>query len=101
MPHLRTRCEALPGTIRIFAGVLAATAFMLAATAAHASAQRTFVSPSGADGNTVNNCSLQAPCRSFGAAITITNTGGEIIVLDSAGYGPVAVTKSVSIRMPA
>src|SRR5512132_1231201 len=100
MPHLRTRREALSGTIRIFAGVLAATALMLAATAAHASAQRTFVSPNGADANTVNNCSLQAPCRSFGAAITVTNSDGEIVVLDSAGYGPVTINKSVSIISP-
>lgn len=61
-------------------------------------AQRTFVSGSGADSNP---CTLTLPCRSFAAAITQTSVGGEVIVLDSAGYGPVAVTQSVSIIAPA
>ncbi len=30
-----------------------------------------------------------------------TSVGGEVIVLDSAGYGPVTITKSVSITVPA
>ena len=41
-----------------------------------------------------------APCRSFGAAITVTNASGEIVVLDSAGYGAVVINKSVSIISP-
>ncbi len=77
-----------------------ALAVALPAAAAHAMAQRTFVSPNGADANTAANCALAAPCRSFGAAITVTNPAGEIIVLDSAGYGPVVITKSVSIISP-
>jgi len=89
---------------RSLRGRLAYVAIALAAAlpsmAAHASAQRTFVSPDGADANTVNNCSLGAPCRSFGAAIGVTNPGGEIIVLDSAGYGQVAIPQSVSIISP-
>jgi hypothetical protein len=80
--------------------LIAALVLVLPAAAAHAIAQRTFVSPNGSDGNTVNNCSVVLPCRSFGAAITVTNTAGEIIVLDSAGYGPVAITKSVAIISP-
>ena len=64
---------------------------------AHATAQRTFVSASGSDAAA---CSLGAPCRSFAAAIAQTNAGGEVIVLDSAGYGPVTVTKSVSLIAP-
>jgi len=69
---------------------------MLATTEATAG-QRSFVSGSGAD---VGTCSPTAPCRSFGYAITHTNLGGEVIVLDSAGYGPVTVTQSVSIIAP-
>src|SRR3981189_196245 len=41
-----------------------------------------------------------APCRGFARAITQTSAGGEVIVLDSAGYGPVTVTQSVSITSP-
>jgi hypothetical protein len=60
-------------------------------------AQRTFVASYGSDGNA---CSLAAPCRGFAAAITHTDPGGEIIVLDSAGYGTVTIDKSVSIIAP-
>jgi hypothetical protein len=34
------------------------------------------------------------------AAITATNPGGEVIALDSGGYGPVTITSSVSIIAP-
>jgi hypothetical protein len=64
---------------------------------AGAAGQRSFVSTSGIDNPA---CSLIAPCRSFGAAITATNAGGEIIVLDSGGYGPVTITHSVSMIAP-
>src|SRR5438477_7651459 len=58
---------------------------------------RTFVSGLG---NDANPGSLTSPKRSFGSALTVTDPGGEIIVLDSAGYGPVTVTKSVRIVCP-
>lgn len=75
---------------------------MLAATAVvpvHAGAvvQRTFVS---GQGNDANACSIAAPCRSFAAAIVQTVAGGEVVVLDSAGYGPVTITGAVSITAP-
>ena len=62
-----------------------------------AASQRTFVSTQGVDNST---CSLVAPCRSFAAAITATNAGGEVIVLDSGGYGAVTITSAVSIISP-
>ena len=68
------------------------------ATLVHATAQRTFVSTAGVDNPA---CSLVAPCRAFAAAITATSPGGEVIALDSGGYGPVTITKSVSIIAPA
>src|SRR5262249_7890720 len=33
----------------------------------------------------------------FAQAITQTNAGGEITILDAAGYGPVTITKAISI----
>lgn len=74
-----------------------AASLTLLSTAPAFSAQRTFVSTSG-----VNNpaCSLVAPCRDFAAAITATSPGGEVIVLDSGGYGKVTITQSVSIIAP-
>ena len=60
-------------------------------------AQRTFVRSDGADANT---CSIAQPCRSFTAALGKTAAAGEIIVLDSAGYGPVIINQSVAIIAP-
>jgi hypothetical protein len=42
-------------------------------------------------------CADDAPCRTFAFALTVTNAGGEIDVVDPAGYGSVTITKSVSI----
>lgn len=61
-------------------------------------AQRTFVSGFGSDANA---CTITAPCRGFATALTHTDPKGEIIVLDSAGYGAVTIDKSVSIVAPA
>jgi hypothetical protein len=61
---------------------------------ASAQANRAFVSGHGSDSNP---CSLTAPFRSFAQALTQTNAGGEITILDPAGYGSVTITKSVSI----
>jgi len=80
----------------IAAALLAAVA-AAAAPLATAAVQRTFVSALGSD---ANNCQLATPCRGFAAALVQTNPGGEIVVLDSAGYGPVTITKAVSIVVP-
>jgi len=66
----------------------------LFATASLAQVQRTFASASGSDGNP---CSRSAPCRTLAQAISQTNAGGEVIVLDSAGYGPLTITKSITV----
>ena len=79
----------------IKAGLVVAA--IIAAGAAGA-AQRTFVSTQGVDNPA---CSLAVPCRAFAAAIAATSPGGEVIVLDSGGYGPVSITQSVSIVAPA
>jgi len=76
---------------------LALSLLTLVSSAVHAAAQRTFVSTAGDDVNTVLNCSLAAPCRSFGSAIGVTSPDGELIVLDSGGYGPVTITQAVTI----
>jgi hypothetical protein len=72
---------------------LAVIALALAAPA-QAQAVRTFVSGHGTDSGT---CGVGSPCRTFAYAITQTNPGGEIAVLDTAGYGVVTITKAVSI----
>jgi hypothetical protein len=70
---------------------------LASATDAFAAAQRTFVASTG---NDANACSLAFPCRSFGVAIAQTLPGGEVIVLDSAGYGPATISQPVSIIAP-
>src|SRR5437870_5836210 len=65
---------------------------------AAALAQRTFVSA--ATGNDANPCTRAAPCRNFAAAIAQTLPGGEVVVLDSGGYGTVTITQSVSLIAP-
>jgi len=70
---------------------------LLAAAAPSSAVQRTFVASNGVDANA---CSLAAPCRSFTRALTQTSPKGEIVVLDSAAYGAVTITQSVSIVAP-
>jgi hypothetical protein len=74
----------------------AAAAAVLAVNSTEAAAQtvRTFVSGHGADTGT---CGVGAPCRTFAYALTQTAAKGEIVVLDSAGYGIVTITQAVSI----
>jgi hypothetical protein len=73
----------------------AAVAVSLFAISVPAHAQtRTWVSGVGDD---MNPCSRTAPCRSFAGAIAKTATNGTINCLDSAGYGSVTITKSMTI----
>ncbi len=72
-------------------------ACLLALCAPAIAAQRTFVSSTGLD---TNDCALTRPCRQFATAIANTDANGEIVVLDSAGYGAVAIDKSISIVAP-
>jgi hypothetical protein len=74
-----------------------ALAASLVATCAGAAAQRTFVSTNGVANPA---CSLAAPCRAFSEALGATLAGGEIIVLDSGGYGGGTITQAVSIVAP-
>jgi hypothetical protein len=75
-----------------FAGAL--LAFGLSAAPAQAGPNRTWVSGKGTDSGT---CALTAPCRTFAFAIGQTNAGGEIDVLDPAGYGTVTINEAISI----
>ena len=65
---------------------------------ASGSAQRSFVSAN--HGNDANPCTVTLPCRNFAAAIAQTAAGGEVIVLDSGGYGPVTIGSSISLISP-
>jgi hypothetical protein len=60
-----------------------------------AGASRTFVAAQGSDSNP---CTFGQPCRSFQAAYNVTAAGGEIDVLDPAGYGTLYITGPISIQ---
>ncbi len=64
------------------------------ASSAHAQATRTWVSGVGDD---VNPCSRTAPCKTFAGAISKTANGGFINILDSAGFGALNITKSITV----
>jgi hypothetical protein len=86
------------GIARCAAGAALAALALLAAAPPAAAIGRTFVA---SFGNDSNPCSLALPCRGFTAALALTDPDGEIVALDSAGYGAVTIGKSVSIIVPA
>ena len=56
---------------------------------------RTWVSAT--SGSDSNPCTRTSPCLTFAAALAQTPAGGEIDVLDPGDFGPVTITKSLSI----
>ena len=96
-----TRARSTPEGLAMNRTIIVAIGLALVATLsalpARAENARSFVSGAGSDSNP---CSLAAPCRSFAGAIIQTAPGGEITVLDSAGYGAVTINQSVSITNP-
>jgi hypothetical protein len=81
--------------IQLSFAVLFAIVFACSMHAAPAQAQRVFVSATGSDGNP---CSFASPCRTFQHAHDTAPAGGEIDVLDPAGYGAVTITKAITIQ---
>jgi Right handed beta helix region len=80
--------------------LLAAVSSTALATEVHA-VQRTHVSAAiGNDTNTASGCTSVAPCRTFQAAMGVTDVNGEVVVLDSGGYGAVKITQSVALIAP-
>lgn len=65
--------------------------------------QRAFVATYGSD---ANNCGRAAPCRTLNAALNQVIPGGEVVVLDTGGFGSVVngaladITQSVTITVP-
>jgi Right handed beta helix region len=87
-------------TIAFFLATTVTAIAVLATTEAHA-VQRTHVSAViGDDANTATGCTPVAPCRTFQAAMGVTDVNGEVVVLDSGGYGEVVVNQSVSLIAP-
>ena len=82
------RRHSLPTGILVFAiSLLAGAAIAQAAIA-------TWVSGTGTD---AGNCQITAPCRTFAFAHDQTNNNGSINVLSSGNFGPLTITKPISI----
>src|SRR5687768_8371476 len=94
--RINTKGEFTMNKVRFAFNAVAVLFFTLMITAlAQAQATRTWVSGVGDD---VNPCSRTAPCKTFAGAISKTAAGGEISVLDPAGFGAVTITKSIYIN---
>ncbi len=79
---------------KVFVGLLLAAGSLGWAAPASAQALRTWVSGEGDD---LNTCARNNPCRTFAGALSKTATGGQISCLDPHSYGAVTITKSISI----
>jgi len=74
----------------------AALAGSLASAPAHARA-RVFVA---SYGNDANPCTFGSPCKTFQQAVNVVDACGEVTAIDSAGFGPISISKSVTITSP-
>jgi len=85
--------------IRTAIVIAAALAFVttLQVAPAHAQRARVFVASYGDD---TNPCTFGSPCKTFQRAVNVVAYGGEITAIDSAGFGPITINKSVTITSP-
>jgi hypothetical protein len=51
-------------------------------------------------GNDSNPCTFGSPCKTFQQAVNVVDAGGEVTAIDSAGFGPINITKAVTITSP-
>jgi hypothetical protein len=84
-----------PRVLAAFAGVLACATV---ASPAQAQRARVFVASYGSDSNP---CTFGSPCKTFQHAHDAVAAGGEITAIDSAGFGPLIISKAVTITSPA
>ncbi len=87
----------MPRALTVLLGSFAIAVLLTVSSSASATVQRSFVA---SYGNDANPCSITQPCRGFAAAAARTTAGGEVIVLDSAGYGRVRLFQSISVIAP-
>jgi len=64
---------------------------VLSAASVMALSNRVFVKSTGMD---VGTCPITSPCRSFSYGMTQVVPNGEVIALDTAGYGTFTINQS-------
>lgn len=75
---------------------------LLALSCLPAAAQSNRVFVSARTGSDTNSCnSITSPCLTFQGAVNQVASTGSVIVLDTGGYGPVTIDKSLTIEAPA
>ena len=79
---------------QLFVGLAVVLASWLSAGSAYALNQHSWISGTGSGAA----CTRTAPCADFGTALGATQAGGVISVLDSGDFGPLQLTKPVTIR---
>jgi hypothetical protein len=85
-------------TAPLFALLATAVACSLFTDAAQATQRaRVFVASYGSDSNP---CTFGSPCKTFQNAFDVVAAGGEITAIDSAGFGPLAINKAVTVTSP-
>jgi hypothetical protein len=81
--------------LSLLAAVFACSHFV---SPAHTAARdRVFVASYGSDSNP---CTFGSPCKTFQNAVNVVADGGEVTAIDSAGFGPINITKPVTITSP-
>ena len=86
--------------IKLTLGAIGAFLMIIASATTGNAAFRTFVAGPGIgdDTNSATGCSFSAPCRNPGTAYTVTDVGGEIVILTAGGYGGVTITHALTIQ---
>ncbi|HEX7190740.1 MAG TPA: hypothetical protein VF381_04115 [Thermoanaerobaculia bacterium] len=79
--------------MKITIGVLAVLCSLIAVSSSAQNA-RSFVATTG---NDANNCTRGSECRTFTRALAVTNTGGEVVAVDSGGFSPFYLSKAVTV----
>ena len=83
------------GSCLVTMNTLESVTAMFSSSGGGGPAAQTFVSAT--LGSDSNPCTRISPCLTFAGALAQTTAGGEIDVLDPGDFGPVTITKAVSI----
>ena len=95
--HNRSPLFRVLPTCRIWALAFGLIGAFVPLPAALAQATKIFVASTG---NDANDGSRGSPKRNFQAAHNAVASSGQIVALDTAGYGALSITKSVSVTVP-
>lgn len=85
------------GAQKTIVAAFAAGVLFAIGSIAQGAGQRSFVAVNAVDNP---SCSSSTPCRTLAAALLATSPGGEIIAVESGGFGSATISQAVSIISP-